>query len=387
MCPCVHVSNDVCHLGESGSGEIETVVFRAISWSSLFLAVFLFLWHLLCDIQFSVRTPGVQKRLLLFFQRGADKMSQWGREGLHADMWSSHDLSPLTSTDPDLWPLEAFGPQICSGILSDLGVLQGQKQRTSGPLLQGQRLASQSIRKEDPQELLWGLEAPATGTGVEERGVGGGVLRGRVLRLIISMAQIRPCQLEANYWGQNRLRECRGRRVGESAVWDHAKHQAVSACDRDPWAWGMGGKVLSPFQPSLLIPKILLSLDWPQLWTSTPSSIFFFFSFATRSSPGWPQTCYVSEDSLELLIPLLQLHFPNAWIAGTLTMIGTFPLTFPYDLPFLIGSEHHMKTKFLVCEWCVPYVCMYVHKSVCVKYVNLSQTLGLLPLPPPVQQA
>ena len=39
----------------------------------------------------------------------------------------------------------------------------------------------------------------------------------------------------------------------------------------------MGGKVLSPFQPSLLIPKILLSLDWPQLWTSTPSSIFFFF--------------------------------------------------------------------------------------------------------------
>lgn len=32
----------------------------------------------------------------------------------------------------------------------------------------------------------------------------------------------------------------------------------------------MGGEVLSQFQSSVLIPKILLNLDRPQLWTSPP---------------------------------------------------------------------------------------------------------------------
>lgn len=38
-------------------------------------------------------------------------MGQWGRERLRADTWSSHGPGPLTSTDPDLWPSEAFVPQ------------------------------------------------------------------------------------------------------------------------------------------------------------------------------------------------------------------------------------------------------------------------------------
>lgn len=42
----------------------------------------------------------------------------------------------------------------------------------------------------------------------------------------------------------------------------------------------MGGEVLSQFQSSVLIPKILLNLDRPQLWTSPtppcPSVLLFW---------------------------------------------------------------------------------------------------------------
>lgn len=191
--------------------------------SGQFLRCLLFLLYFyFCEIS-SVISSSVFAHLgprsFCCFSFWEDKMGQWGREGLHADMWWSHDLCALTSTDPDLWPSEAFGLQICSGILSDLDVLhvqapglpegtvpEGQKQRISGPLLQGWSRGWQA--KVYVKRTFRGSREgwkPVTGKGIEKGNTGGCALRGRALRLIISTAQIRPCQLEAKLLGPEQI--------------------------------------------------------------------------------------------------------------------------------------------------------------------------------------
>lgn len=76
----VHVSGDAYHLGER-----DWLYLGQVLWFSFFLQYFYFR-EFSSDIQFSACTPGAQQLLLLFFLQGEDKMGQWGRERLHADM-------------------------------------------------------------------------------------------------------------------------------------------------------------------------------------------------------------------------------------------------------------------------------------------------------------
>lgn len=53
----------------------------------------------------------------------------------------------------------------------------------------------------------------------------------RVLGLIITVAQIRACQLEAESVGQKGFCGWRGRLDGVSTALDHARHKTLSTCD------------------------------------------------------------------------------------------------------------------------------------------------------------
>ena len=90
----------------------------------------------------------------------------------------------------------------------------------------------------------------------------------RVLGLIITVAQLRSCQLEAESVWQKGLCGWRGRHNSVSTVSDRARHKMFSICDWDPGAWQVGGETLSPCWPSVLIPRILPHLDFPPPWVS-----------------------------------------------------------------------------------------------------------------------
>lgn len=108
-----------------------------------------------------------------------------------------------------------------------------------------QRLGRPRACREGPWGLsdVWG---PPNQERVLVRGAwwGVGLREARVLQLIITVAQIRPCQLEAESVWQKGLSGWRDRQDSVSIAWDHAGLKTILTYDWDDGAQQVGGETL-----------------------------------------------------------------------------------------------------------------------------------------------